>query len=1242
MADEIVNKLGFDVTQALASLQRLDAQLQASGTAFQAHAAQVTAWNTQAQAALATMRLLAATAGKVVFPTVPAAGVAPTAAAKPGLWLPPGVATQAARATQNMNNLATASTGAGQNMQQAGQQGSQALNQITRSAQGTGMSLQMLGRIAFTQAIVRGLSMIRNAFREALSSSIDFQRAVSEVLMLTLDDLGKTATATFQTLQNEAAELSKRFNIPLPQVAEGLYQTISNQFVNVSDRARIMESSMKLARIGVMDLKDSVLLITGTLNAYGMSSENAEIAAAKLFRTIQLGRVRGKELADTLGTVIPVAAQLGISLDEVLAAYTSMTIGGINAHKTSTALRQAMLAFIKPSENMKKVLRDLGYANAEQILQAEGFMGALEKVSEAANGMATELGKSFGRVRGLTAVLALNREDTEAYQVGIEAMAVTSSESLDKLYKKFKEMPAEKLTHDINELKVTMTRDFGLMLSEVVVNMLEFVGGADRLSAALQAISIAAAIVGVALAALAVKALLASVALGPVGIALMAIAAIVAAGVYETAMEIAKIREAAEARRQAAQEQIRDMEEVQRKRREAAKETLKEENRAWERGAAMIRKQYFKAIDDLKEKNSELVENTRQTVASMVNAQSRVVAAYRNAAKAAADAVQASRQRQISAEAAYSDAVFGYATQNERAYKKAESYMTRAFQLAGEAEDAMRKAKAPEEIAAALAIFQRADAAAQEAESIAGSTKSIMFQDDAQRAVLQVMRQKIGAEKELQKIQVQEAQRLAAKAAVEQGRLSEMKSLTKAILSDLQAFDKTGAKEPKALQEQQQRLEQAVGRLRELWLGGKEVDLADVMAFDKLQQRIQMAVEGGVTDVEVKKIFALSDTFADFRAQIEEGVGPIRVLIETVSSKLPPGVRELVGEAAAEEAVSIFSAQMTETASIIDEYRTMSDSLSTANKTIGLSMKAASVGMDQWIEREFLIDDIGTLAFWGMPLGFYEDTHKAAEGFADAINKFMKMTPAELDTGAFQDLQDAYKIYLATVIPSEDSKALLDAFITDASAAADEADRAAKLRKGLGAIKAGVLEAEGIRSTIQQAMDAQRTARPAASDTLLKLIERQKAAEKARAGVAAVAQVDMSNLATQTTAAADAMWDLAFASMSVQAPTAPEIAAHGGRVGRYLAGGGPVGTDVVPTWLSRGEFVMNAQDASHFASQLVAMNAHVQPSFRSGGGSVTNIGDINVTVQGGATGRQSARSIATELRRELRRGTVTL
>jgi ribosomal protein S9 len=136
----------------------------------------------------------------------------------------------------------------------------------------------------------------------------------------------------------------------------------------------------------------------------------------------------------------------------------------------------------------------------------------------------------------------------------------------------------------------------------------------------------------------------------------------------------------------------------------------------------------------------------------------------------------------------------------------------------------------------------------------------------------------------------------------------------------------------------------------------------------------------------------------------------------------------------------------------------------------------------------------------------------------------------------------------------------------------------------------------------------------------------------------------MANLAADIQAAAAAMWDLATASWSVQAPPpAAMTAAKGRTVWNFLATGGrPQGTDVIPAMLSPGEVVINAASAWRFAAQLTAINAGVQPVYRSEGGSVTNIGDINVTVTGGGASRQTAREIATEIRRELRRGTATL
>jgi hypothetical protein len=73
-----------------------------------------------------------------------------------------------------------------------------------------------------------------------------------------------------------------------------------------------------------------------------------------------------------------------------------------------------------------------------------------------------------------------------------------------------------------------------------------------------------------------------------------------------------------------------------------------------------------------------------------------------------------------------------------------------------------------------------------------------------------------------------------------------------------------------------------------------------------------------------------------------------------------------------------------------------------------------------------------------------------------------------------------------------------------------------------------------------------------------------------------------------------------------------------------------------------GEFVVNKKSSSKFFSQLQAINGGQAPSFREQGGSVTNIGDVNVSVNAAPGQDVSGRDIAIALRRELRRETSKL
>ena len=144
--------------------------------------------------------------------------------------------------------------------------------------------------------------------------------------------------------------------------------------------------------------------------------------------------------------------------------------------------------------------------------------------------------------------------------------------------------------------------------------------------------------------------------------------------------------------------------------------------------------------------------------------------------------------------------------------------------------------------------------------------------------------------------------------------------------------------------------------------------------------------------------------------------------------------------------------------------------------------------------------------------------------------------------------------------------------------------------------------------------------------------------------------IKMSDLTTQTSLAADQAERLASAlNQSGGAGGGAGGGDFSGDAGgggdfQYAASGGVArrGTDTIPAMLSPGERVMNAASSRQFSSQLQSMNSGMLPVPRSQSGSVTNIGDINVSVKGGDNTHQTAREIAQVLRREIRRGTSRL
>lgn len=255
----------------------------------------------------------------------------------------------------------------------------------------------------------RAISALTRALTEGIKEAVRLQKAIAEVQTISQ----KGAKTTEQWFE-EAEKLSSAFGVDIADQLEGIYQALSNQIVDASNATEFLAEANQFAAVSVSTTADSVALLSSVLNSYDKDAAEATDISAKLFKTIELGRVRSSEMANSLGDVTVVANKLGIELSEVLASVTTLTRQGVKYNKVATQLRGIMLKLLKPTNEMKGLFNDLGVESGKAAIEAYGFIGFLEELEKATNGSATEMAKFIPRARGMTGVLGLTGKNLQA------------------------------------------------------------------------------------------------------------------------------------------------------------------------------------------------------------------------------------------------------------------------------------------------------------------------------------------------------------------------------------------------------------------------------------------------------------------------------------------------------------------------------------------------------------------------------------------------------------------------------------------------------------------------------------------------------------------------------------------------------------------------------------------------------------------------------------------------------------
>lgn len=274
-----------------------------------------------------------------------------------------------------------------------------ALNKTSARLKNFGSKAQAIGG-KISRNLTMPLTLVGGA---SVKLAVDFDKSMTKIESL-VGIAGEEVAKMGATAKQMATDTGRSAS----EAADALF-FITSAGLEGEQAMNVLNASLQAAAVGLGDTATVADLATSAMNAYGADTLGASDATDVLVAAVREGKLESSELAGAMGSVLPIASNMGVSFNEVGAAFAAMSRTGTNAAVASTQLRGILNGLLKPTKDAEDALAGMGLSSAglRQSLKEDGLLATLEILKTNFEGNDQAAAKVFGNVRALSGVMDL-------------------------------------------------------------------------------------------------------------------------------------------------------------------------------------------------------------------------------------------------------------------------------------------------------------------------------------------------------------------------------------------------------------------------------------------------------------------------------------------------------------------------------------------------------------------------------------------------------------------------------------------------------------------------------------------------------------------------------------------------------------------------------------------------------------------------------------------------------------------
>ena len=307
----------------------------------------------------------------------------------------------------------------------------------------------------------------------SMKMAADFDKSMTQIKTLV-----GVAGDTVDQMSVSVKRLATEAGISSGEAADALF-FITSAGLRGAEAMAVLEQATKAAAVGLGETKVIADLATSALNAYGVENLSASQATDVLTGAVREGKLSADTLAQSMGTVLPVASQLGVEFNEVGATFAAMSRTGTDAAMAATQIRGILFSLLKPSKQASDTLEEFGLSAAglRQQIKEKGLLSTLKTLTTTFGDNEEAQGKVFANTRALSGVLDLMGKNLGSTEQIFKSMNNTTGIT-QKAFDQLADSSEFKLRKGLIELKNQFTDLGGILMDSllpVITDVLSFV-----------------------------------------------------------------------------------------------------------------------------------------------------------------------------------------------------------------------------------------------------------------------------------------------------------------------------------------------------------------------------------------------------------------------------------------------------------------------------------------------------------------------------------------------------------------------------------------------------------------------------------------------------------------------------------------------------------------------------------------------------------------------------------------------